>query len=134
MIQSTASTTNWRRIAIVAGIIVLFVLALWFAARIPKTMTIFVIAAFLASAVHPIAKQLERRRVPRPLAIMAVFTVLLVVVIVGIVIGDQQSQRHGSSAPSLRVRSGAAPEAAVIVQSMAIAQSIDRMAPRSSPR
>ncbi|HET9392056.1 MAG TPA: AI-2E family transporter [Candidatus Rubrimentiphilum sp.] len=86
MIQSTASPTNWRRIAIVAGVLILFALALWFAARIPKTITIFVIAAFLASAVHPISKKLEQRRVPRPLAITIVFTVLLVVVVVGIVV------------------------------------------------
>ncbi|HEX5275082.1 MAG TPA: AI-2E family transporter [Candidatus Rubrimentiphilum sp.] len=77
---NAAVGTNWRRIAIVVGIIVLFGLALWFAARIPKTMTIFVIALFLASAVHPISKRLEDRRVPRALAISIVFTVLIVIV------------------------------------------------------
>jgi predicted PurR-regulated permease PerM len=104
VIQSTATTTNWRRIAIVAGVIVLFVLALWFAARIPKTMTIFVIAAFLASAVHPIAKKLEQRRVPRPLAILIVFTVLIVLVVVGLVVVMPmlfaQSQALLANAPS----------------------------------
>jgi predicted PurR-regulated permease PerM len=84
--QSAVTSTNWRRIAIVAGIIILFGLALWFAARIPKTMTIFIIAIFLAAAVHPISRRLEMRRVPRPLAIAIVFTVLIIIVIGFIVI------------------------------------------------
>jgi len=79
--QNVVAGTNWRRVAIVVGIIVLFGLALWLAARIPKTMTIFVIALFLASAVHPISKRLEERRIPRPLAITIVFTVLIVIVV-----------------------------------------------------
>jgi len=83
---NAAVGTNWRRIAIVVGIIVLFVLALWFAARIPKTMTIFVIALFLASAVHPVSRRLEERRIPRPFAIAIVFTLLIVIVIGFIVI------------------------------------------------
>jgi len=86
MIQSAVSGTNWRKIAIVTGIIILFVFALWFAARIPKTMTIFIIALFLASAVHPISRRLEERRVPRPLAISIVFTVLIVIIVAFIVI------------------------------------------------
>src|SRR5581483_5654191 len=84
--QNTVSGTNWRRIAIVVGVIVLFGVALWFAARIPKTMTIFIIALFLASAVHPISRRLEERRVPRPLAIAIVFTVLIVIIVGFIVI------------------------------------------------
>lgn len=84
--QSAVNTTNWRRIAIVAGIIIVFGVALWFAARIPKTMTIFIIALFLASAVHPISRRLEGRRIPRPLAITIVFTVLILIVVAFIVI------------------------------------------------
>jgi len=85
-VQSAVNLLNWRRITIVVVVVLVCVLALLFAKRIPKTVTIFVIAAFLASAVHPIARRLERRRLPRPWAIVTVFAVLIVLVAVCIVI------------------------------------------------
>lgn len=71
---------NWRRVAMIAGVVIVLALALWFVTRIPKTVTIFITAAFLASAVHPIVNLLEARRMARSLAIASVFFVLVLVV------------------------------------------------------
>jgi predicted PurR-regulated permease PerM len=64
------------------ALIVIAGLALWFATRIPKTIAIFVIAAFIASAVHPVAEWLTARRMPRLWAIALVYTVLILTTIV----------------------------------------------------
>lgn len=68
----------------VAGIIVVLA-ALWFARHIPRTIAIFVIAAFIAFGVQPIAVRLERR-MPKPAAIAVVFLGLLLVVAIFLVI------------------------------------------------
>lgn len=65
---------------------VLAALALWFATRIPKTIAIFVIAAFIASGVHPVSEWLVHRRVPRLWAISLVYTVLVIATIVVLLI------------------------------------------------
>lgn len=84
--QSAVSTINWRRIGFVIAGIIIFACALWFAAHIPKTIMIFVIAAFVASAVHPIVAQLEHQRVSRPLAITLVFTLLIALAIICVIV------------------------------------------------
>lgn len=85
--QSSLSTVNWRRILTILGIVALVVAAVLFASRIPRTLAIFIIAAFLASAVHPIVQLLERRRVPRIWAILSVYAVLILTVgVVAIVV------------------------------------------------
>jgi len=59
------------------GLAALIALALlWFASRIPRTLTIFVIAAFIAFGVHPIVKWLERY-VHRYVALLVVYFGLL---------------------------------------------------------
>src|SRR5579884_2186834 len=68
------------------ALLVILALGLWFATRIPKTIAIFVIAAFIASAVHPVAEWLTKRRVPRLWAIALVYAVLVIVTIVLLVI------------------------------------------------
>jgi predicted PurR-regulated permease PerM len=83
--QTALGGDVWRRIAWIAAGVVLFCLALWFAARIPRTIAIFVIAAFIAFGVQPIAGRLERR-MPKPLAVGIVFFGLLVIVVVFLVI------------------------------------------------
>jgi predicted PurR-regulated permease PerM len=77
----------WRRIGLIVAGIVLVVCAFWLARHIPKTISIFVIAAFIAFGVQPIAARLERR-MPKPLAITIVFAGLLLVIAIflGIVI------------------------------------------------
>lgn len=83
--QGTVTGDAWRRAGwIVAGLCVV-VAALWFAAHIPRTLSIFVIAAFIAFGVEPIARRLERR-MSKPLAIAVVFAALLLIVAVGLVI------------------------------------------------
>lgn len=79
------SADLWRRIGwIVAGIVIV-VGALWFAWHIPRTISIFIIAAFIAFGVQPVAARLERR-MPKPLAISIVFLGLLVVIAIFLVI------------------------------------------------
>ena len=81
--QGTVNPGVWRRVAWIAAVVVLLVGALIFAAHIPRTMTIFLIAAFIAFGVEPITVRLELRGIPKPFAIAIVFVVLLLVVIVG---------------------------------------------------
>ncbi len=59
------------------GLAALVALAvLWFASRIPRTLTIFVIAAFIAFGVHPIVLWLERY-VHRHVALLVVYLGLI---------------------------------------------------------
>jgi predicted PurR-regulated permease PerM len=83
--QTPLSGDLWRRVGAIAGAVVLALLALWLAAHIPRTISIFVIAAFIAFGVQPIAARLERR-MPKPLAISIVFFGLLVVIAIFLVI------------------------------------------------
>lgn len=80
--QNAVSGINWRRVLTVLGALLLAAALLWFASRIPRTVTIFVIAAFIASAVHPITTVLERRNIPRPWAITIVYVLLILLVVV----------------------------------------------------
>ena len=84
--QNAVSGVNWRRVWVIAGIALLCVLALLVARRIPKTISVFVIAAFVASAVHPIARRLQQQRIPRVWAIVLVFVILILVVAVLIIV------------------------------------------------
>jgi predicted PurR-regulated permease PerM len=68
------------------AMLVIAAVALWFATRIPKTIAIFVIAAFLASAVHPVVEWLIKHRVPRLWAIAIVYAMLIAAAIVLLVI------------------------------------------------
>jgi len=61
--------------------VVALVAALWFAAHIPRTLSVFIIAAFIAFGVAPILKRLERW-LARPLAIALVYVALVVSVVV----------------------------------------------------
>ncbi len=79
------SADVWRRIAWVAAGIAVAAGALWLASRIPRTISIFVIAAFIAFGVQPIVGRLERR-IAKPLAVGIVFFGLLVVVAIFLVI------------------------------------------------
>jgi predicted PurR-regulated permease PerM len=83
--QTALASGAWRRIGWLAAGVVLVVAALWFAYHIPKTISIFVIAAFIAFGVGPIARRLERR-MPKALAISIVFFGLLIIVAVFLVI------------------------------------------------
>jgi predicted PurR-regulated permease PerM len=85
-VQAALEAGARRRVWLTVAVIVLLALALWFATRIPKTIAIFLIAAFVASAVHPIASWLEHRRIPRLWAITMVYAALIVATIVLLVV------------------------------------------------
>lgn len=69
-----------------AATLVVLIAAYLFAEHIPRTLSIFLIAAFIAFGVAPVTRHLERRRMPKPLAISVVFILLLLAIIVGLVI------------------------------------------------
>ncbi|MBV9334005.1 MAG: AI-2E family transporter [Candidatus Eremiobacteraeota bacterium] len=75
----------WRRIAIGIVVVLLVWAAFWLTTHIPRTIAIFVIAAFIAFGVHPIAVRLERR-MPKLAAIAIVFAGLLLVIAIFLVI------------------------------------------------
>jgi predicted PurR-regulated permease PerM len=81
-VQTVVDSQNRRRVWLTIATVVLLALALWFATRIPKTIAVFLIAAFLASAVHPIVHWLGARRIPRVWAIAIVYTALALLTIV----------------------------------------------------
>lgn len=84
--QDAVTPAAWRRIILVIAAIALLVAVWIFIEHIPRTVTIFLIAAFIAFGVQPIARRLEGPRIPKALAIAIVFTVLLVLIVVGLVI------------------------------------------------
>ena len=84
--QNAVSARGWRRILLAGAVLAALVLVWIFISHIPKTMAIFVIAAFIAFGVQPVARRLESRRISKALAIAIVFTVLLVVIIIGLVV------------------------------------------------
>jgi predicted PurR-regulated permease PerM len=84
-VQGSVTADAWRRIAWIVAAIVAVLVMLWLASRIPRTISIFVIAAFIAFGVQPIAARLERR-VAKPLAISIVFVGLLLLIAIFLVI------------------------------------------------
>jgi predicted PurR-regulated permease PerM len=84
-VQTALAPALWRRIGAIAGAVAIVVFAFWLARHIPRTIAIFVIAAFIAFGVQPIAARLERR-MPKPMAISIVFVALLLVVAIFLVI------------------------------------------------
>ena len=76
-----------RRIVVTVVVILVIAAGLWFASRIPRTISIFLIAAFIAFGAHPLVKRLERRRLPRPASIAVVYVTLLgALIIVALVV------------------------------------------------
>ena len=65
-----------RRTIVTVVVVIAIVAALLFAARIPRTIALFLIAAFIAFGAHPLVKRLERW-MPRPAAIAIVYIGLL---------------------------------------------------------
>lgn len=84
--QNAVSPRGWRRILIGIAVVIVLTIAYIFAEHIPRTLTIFLIAAFIAFGVQPICLRIERRNVPKPFAIAIVFTVLLLLIVLGLVI------------------------------------------------
>jgi predicted PurR-regulated permease PerM len=74
-----------RRIITIVVTLALIAAFAIFVARIPRTVTIFVIAAFIAFGATPLVRRLERR-LPRPAAIGTVYLTLLGALVVLIVV------------------------------------------------
>ena len=83
--QTAVTNRAWRRAAWIGAGVILIVAALWFAAHIPRTISIFLIAAFIAFGVQPIVGRLERR-MPKPMAVAIVFFGLLALIAIFLVI------------------------------------------------
>ncbi|MBV8151675.1 MAG: AI-2E family transporter [Candidatus Eremiobacteraeota bacterium] len=83
--QNALSQGVWRRIGWIVAILAICWVGWWLTIHIPRTITIFVIAAFIAFGVGPIAQRLERR-MPKPLAITLVFVGLLLLVAILLII------------------------------------------------
>ena len=98
-----ASPDVRRRLLASLAALVAVCAALWFAAHIPRTLSVFVIAAFIAFGVSPIVKRLERW-LARPLAIAIVYVglVLSIIVLVLLVVPATiaQVQSLASDAPT----------------------------------
>jgi predicted PurR-regulated permease PerM len=75
------SPTLLRRTITVVVTIIIIVAVLLFAARIPRTIALFLIAAFVAFGTHPLVKWLERW-MPRPAGIAVVYVALIGVLVV----------------------------------------------------
>jgi len=92
-----------RRAFIWIGAIVVALAAVWFASRIPRTLTVFVVAAFIAFGVSPVVGRLERR-IPRGLAIALVyfaligFAIVLAVLVVPATLAQTQSAAENAPA------------------------------------
>jgi predicted PurR-regulated permease PerM len=84
--QAAVDVSSRRRVWMTVALLIIAALALWFATKIPKTIAVFVIAAFIASAVHPAVDWLARHRVSRVWGIALVYTVLILATIVLLVI------------------------------------------------
>ncbi len=83
--QAAVSNSLARRAGWIVAAIVIALLAWWLAVHIPKTIAIFVIAAFIAFGVGPVVNRLQRR-MPKPVAIGIVFLALIVIIALLIVI------------------------------------------------
>jgi len=83
-VQGTVNAIDWRRVFRVAGVILVILAALWFASLIPKTIALFLIAAFVAFGIQPLVVKLQARKVPRLAAIAIVFTLLIVLLVLGL--------------------------------------------------
>ena len=80
-------TPAWRRMLTVVAVAVAAGLILWWIGEhIPRTMAIFLIAAFIAFGVRPVVLILENRKVPKPLAITIVYVALFLIAAIGLII------------------------------------------------
>jgi len=103
-VQRTVAGIDWRRVAIGAGILALVVLAFLFAEHIPRTIAVFLIGAFIAFGVQPLVVRLQKRKIPRSLAIAIVFAGLLLIIAIGLTLvvplAIAQTQALVTNAPS----------------------------------
>jgi len=85
-VQNAISPRGWRSLLFTLAGIAIFIALYIFASHIPRTISIFLIAAFIAFGVQPVVRALTRRKVPKALAITIVFVVLSIVIVVGLLV------------------------------------------------
>lgn len=84
--QNAVSPRGWRRILFAIAALVAAIAAWLFAEHIVRTLSIFLIAAFIAFGLQPVVHLLEKRRVPKSAAISIVFGLLVIVIVLGLVV------------------------------------------------
>lgn len=84
--QNAISPRGWRSLLYALGGLLLLIALYVFAAHIPRTIAIFLIAAFIAFGVQPVVRALTQRKVPKALAIAIVFVVLSIIIVVGLLV------------------------------------------------
>jgi predicted PurR-regulated permease PerM len=85
-VQNALSPQGWRRTLFALLGIAIVIAAYIFAEHIPRTLSIFLIAAFIAFGVQPVCMQLVKRGVPKALAISIVFLVLTLIIVIGLLV------------------------------------------------
>lgn len=95
---------DWRRVFRIAGVVLVVLAALWFASLIPKTIALFLIAAFVAFGLQPLVVKLQERKMPRMAAIAFVYTLLILAIVLGLLfivpLTVDQVSSLASNAPS----------------------------------
>jgi len=95
---------DWRRVFRIAGVVLVVLAALWFASLIPKTIALFLIAAFVAFGLQPLVVKLQERKMPRMAAIAIVYTLLILAIVMGLLfivpLTVDQVSSLASNAPS----------------------------------
>jgi predicted PurR-regulated permease PerM len=85
-VQNALSPSGWRRVFYtIVGLVIAIALFILIE-RIPRTVSIFLIAAFIAFGVQPVTRSLVKRGVPKALAITIVFVVLTIIIVVGLLV------------------------------------------------
>jgi predicted PurR-regulated permease PerM len=85
-VQNALSPRGWRRMFFtIVGLVIAIALYV-FIVHIPRTVSIFLIAAFIAFGVQPVTRSLVKRGVPKALAITIVFLVLTIIIVVGLLV------------------------------------------------
>lgn len=80
--QKALGARTTRRIFGTVFSLAVLIAAVWLAARIPRTVAVFLTAAVIALGVHPVTRLLENRRINRPVAITIVYLVLLLATVI----------------------------------------------------
>ena len=84
--QNAVTPAGWRRFFTILIAIAVAIVLYLFAEHIPRTISIFLIAAFIAFGLQHVCRRLTVRGIPKALAITIVFVVLLVVIVVGLLV------------------------------------------------
>lgn len=80
-----SSGINWRQVGRVALLVALVAAVIYVLTLIPRTVEVFVLATLIAYGMSPVVRWMSRR-IPRPAAIAATYTLFLVLAAIGFII------------------------------------------------